>query len=268
MKVTDVNERWENYRKANSSKPNARGNELKRIFLLVNPKEGNKILEVGTGNGYLTFPLAEAVGTSGQVVTTDVSKGNIEDVIEKNKVKGLNLVPTLLPFKEGTLSDPKYNNYFDVVTTIATFHHFDNRLDGTGDSGRRAALKQFYKNLKSGGRLVIGDVLHGTISQKYFDAVDNPIHCSPFGHPHDFFDENSLKKAVEDVGFKDVNVTVEYVPWKFASEEEAGTFIHTIHNAKCTLQESLDLAKEKLGLKKVGDHYELGWELFFLQAIK
>lgn len=268
MKIIDASERWENYRKANSSRPNARENELKRIFSLVNPHGGQKILEVGTGNGYLTFPLAQAVGASGEVVTTDVSQGNIQDVTEKNKSKQLNIKPILLPFNEGVLSEKKYENYFDIVTTIATFHHFDNRTEKTGDFGRKKALKSFYENLKIGGRLVIADVLHGTISQKYFDSVDNPVHCSPFGHPHDFFDKDSLRKAVEEAGFKNIKIEVKYVPWKFDSEEEAGNFIHTIHNAKCSMVESLELARKQLGLKKVDDHYELGWELFFLQAEK
>jgi hypothetical protein len=44
--------------------------------------------------------------------------------------------------------------------------------------------------------------------------------------------------------------------------------VHTIHNAKCTAEESFEVAKNVLGFKKVNEHYELGWELFFLTAIK
>ena len=58
------------------------------------------------------------------------------------------------------------------------------------------------------------------------------------------------------------------MPWKFASQDEAINFVHTIHNAKCTPEESFDVAKNVLGFKKVDDHYELGWKLFFLTAWK
>jgi len=264
----DVTERWENYRKANTNKPSARENELSKIFSLVNPQEGQRILEVGTGNGYLTFPLAEAVGNIGEVVTTDVNEGNINDAINKNKHKNLNVVPVLLSPAQGFLVEDKYKNYFDVVTTIATLHHFDNRLDKTGDSGRKNALKHFYQNLKPNGRLIIADVLHGTISQKYFDAIDSPEHCHPLGHPHDFFDENELRNTVTAVGFRNVQIETAYVPWKFTSIDEAKNFVHTIHNAKCSPEESLAVAEKYLGLKEVDGHYELGWQLFFLTAEK
>ncbi len=65
MKTAEIIKRWENYRKANSDKPHARENELAKIFTLINPQKGEKIWEVGTGNGYLTFPIAEAVGNMG-----------------------------------------------------------------------------------------------------------------------------------------------------------------------------------------------------------
>ncbi len=268
MQILDVLERWENYRKANTDKPGVRENELSKIFFLVNPQKGQKILEVGTGNGYLTFPIAQAVGQEGEVVTTDVNEGNVKDVADKNKLKGFNLVPILLPSKAGLLMEEKYKNYFDTVTTIATLHHFDNRLDKTGDSGRKSALKCFYQNLKVGGKLVIADVLHGTISQRYFDSIDNREHCYPLGHPHDFFNQDQLLTAVQGVGFKNIKIEVISVPWKFTSLEEAKNFVHTIHNAKCSPEESISVADKQLGLKKVDDHYELGWELSFLSAEK
>ena len=54
--------RWEQYRKANSERPEVRENELRHLFTLLEPRSGEKIWEVGTGNGYLTFPIAGAVG--------------------------------------------------------------------------------------------------------------------------------------------------------------------------------------------------------------
>ena len=268
MNTREISKRWENYRKANSDKPGARENELAKIFALINPEEGQKIWEAGTGNGYLTFPLTEAVGKTGQIITTDVSRGNIDDVIKKSKRRKVQIKAMLLSPEKPLLYDKKYKNYFDIVATIATLHHFDNRKEKTGDLGRKNALKYFYKNLKIGGKLVIGDVLHGTISQKYFDAIDNPEHCYPLGHPHDFFTKKELTNAVNRVGFKGVKIKIAYVPWKFSSVKDAENFVHTIHNAKCTKEKSFAVSKKYLGFKKVSGNYELGWDLFFLTATK
>lgn len=265
MNNEEVNLRWQNYRKANFDKPSARENELSKVFQLINPRDGQHILEIGTGNGYLTIPLAKAVGSQGFVLTADVSRENLESV---EKTKGdLHIETRLFSDNEPICKNDELGK-FDIVASIATLHHFDNRSEGTGENNRISALKAFYSYLKPGGKLVIADVTHGTISQKYFDSIDNPKHCHPNGHPHDFFTLERLTEVVKEVGYKDVDVIIEYVPWKFESEEEAKNFIHTIHNAKCTPEESFEISKNVLGFKKVDDHFELGWELFFLTARK
>ncbi len=267
MENQDIAKRWENYRKANSQKPSARENELQKIFSLLNPQNGEKIWEVGTGNGYLTVPLAQAVGRAGEVVSTDVNEGNINDIIEENSQRELNIKAKLLSIDFPLLGD-EYDQYFDSVASIATIHHFDNNKENSGENGRVKAIRAFFNALKSGGRLVMSDPLHGTITQKYFDAIDNPKYCYPNGHPHDFFTKERLQNLVQEIGFRDISMEIVSVPWKFNSQEEAISFVHTIHNARCTPEESFEVAKNTLGFKKVGDYYELGWELFFLIAFK
>ncbi len=267
MKKTGTEERWDNYIKANSEKPDARDNELKKIFSLINPREGEKIWELGTGNGCLTMPIAEAVGKTGEIITTDVFKGNIDSVVKKNRKLKLNIDAKLLPIDSPLLPvNPKEK--FDAIVSIVTFHHFDNRKENTGEKGRVAALRRFYASLRKGGRLVLADGMDGTITQRYFDAINNPIHCYPDGHPHEFISKKRLHNLLKKIGFKDISIKIEYVPWKFESEAEGAKFVHTIHNAKCSAKESFRIAKDMLGFKKVEDKYELGWELFFLTAEK
>lgn len=261
---TGIKERWENYRKANNDRPLVRNNELKEIFNLLNPQAGEIILEVGTGNGYLTFPIADSVRT-GKIVTADVGEDNLRSVIERNT--GDLPIKTMLFNDEEMFSDLK-DGSFDAVATIATLHHFDNRNRRSGERGRIKALKEFNRVLRTSGRLVIADVIHDSISQKYFDAIDNPEHCFPEGHPHDFFKKERLNKLLEEAGFKKINIEVKKVPWQFSSESEAVDFVHTIHNAKCSPEDSFKIAKDYLGFTKINGNYELGWELYFATAIK
>jgi len=266
--VTEIEtlQRWEKYRRANTDRPEARERELRHLFSLLNPAKNERIWEAGTGNGYLTFPLAEAVGPEGKVLTTDVTEGNIEYVRSVNAERGLPIEAILiadgLPALEGAAGS------VDAVASIATLHHYDNRRAGTGERGRRAALGAFYEAVRPGGRLVVSDILHGTNTQKYFDAIDDPRLCAPHGHPHDFFTRDALADAADAAGFKNIVITVEFVPWQFTSLEEARTFVHTIHNAQCTPEESFALAQKILGFKNKKTHHELGWELFYLTAKK
>lgn len=267
MEPERLNTRWKNYRHANSTRPQARERELRALFQRLRPAPNEYIWEVGTGNGYLTIPIAQAVTAGGMVVTTDVEEGNIVDVEARRKSLGLAIKTILLPVERPLLADG-HEASFDAIASIATLHHFDNRAKNTGESGRRNALSTFYRMLKPGGRIVVADVMHDTAAQRYFDSIDNPRYCAPHGHPHDFFTLEKLAEVARESGFVNVSVTKEFVPWTFSSPEEARSFVHTIHNAICTPEESFARAQEVLGFSKKGEKWELGWELFYLTAQK
>lgn len=76
--------RWENYRKANDKFPEVRQNELKFMLRKINPKPADIILEAGTGNGYLTFPIAQNLA-KGKIITYDIIKDNLSQVRKLNK---------------------------------------------------------------------------------------------------------------------------------------------------------------------------------------
>lgn len=265
---TDIAQRWENYRRANSLLPSARENELLKAFELADPAPGERILEVGTGNGYLTFPLAEGVAPGGEIVTADVTQDNLTDVERRNRTRGLKI--QLLHFNEADFTpfSKSFAESFDAIASIATLHHFDDRKKNTGESGRRRVIGEFFNVLKKGGRMVLADPAYGTITQRYFDRIDNPMYCHPNGHPHNFFTLERLTEIVTQAGFQKVDSEILYVPWKFSSPAAAKEFVHTIHNARCSADESFAVAADTLGFKNVDDHFELGWELFFLTATK
>jgi ubiquinone/menaquinone biosynthesis C-methylase UbiE len=258
------NERWENYRLANSRFSHTRQIELLKQLELTNPQEEETIVEVGTGNGYLTFELAKAVGQNGRIITHDYQRSNIDFVERVND--GRFPITTFHQSLDYMLevSDEKA----DRISTIATFHHYDDKSMNTGTTGRQRALNEFYRVLKESGTLVIGDVAHGTVAQRYFDAIDNPLYCHPRGHPHDFLDEKVARELCEGAGFKDIKFKTERVPWIFDNEEQAKEFLHTIHNAKCSPEESLEIAKQHLPYTEVDGKMQIGWELFYLTAKK
>lgn len=257
--------RWNSYRKANGKFPKVRKQELNLMLTKVNPKTKEVIVEAGTGNGYLTFPIARQVGNMGKIITYDIVEENLMEVKELNKKLKL---PIEVKKQKDTYEFEEKDESVDKVVSIAAFHHYDDRSENTGFSGRLRALKEFNRILKNGGKLIIGDVGKNMVSAKYFDAINNPAYCYPTGHPHDFLDKNEMEKLCSQSGFIIESYEVVHVPWTFDSEEQVKEFLHTIHNAKCSPEESLRHAKKYLKFWKEGNKYYLDWELFYLIARK
>ncbi len=260
----EIARRWENYRLANGKFPDVRALELEKQLEYTSPKLGERIVEIGTGNGILTFELARRVGKGGKIITHDYQNVNLEYVMKLNDGRyPIECVSQALDYGLSLENDS-----VDRISTIATLHHYDDRSKKTGSEGREEIINEFYRVLKEGGKLVIGDVAHGTAAQKYFDAIDDPKLCYPLGHPHDFLDEKLAKELCSNAGFKNIEFKIESVPWAFKNEEMAGEFLHQIHNAKCSPEESLNVAKKHIPFWSDFGKFYLGWELFYLTAEK
>jgi len=288
--TSNENERWENYRLANSRFPKVREAQIERQLFYTDPKQGEIIVELGTGNGILTFELAKKVATLsdiegtnmlfgtvsinskglaplGQVITYDYETNNLIHVA-KNKGS----LPILLVHRtaEDSLGLPE--GVVDKVSTLDSLHHYDDRSKKTGTSGRQRVINEVYRGLKKGGLLVIGDIADNTSNQRYFDnEMDNPgspAYCQPRGHPHDFLDEKLARKLCEKAGFKNIEFRVKQIPLMFENEEQAKTFWHTVHNAKCSPDESLDAVKRHLPNWNKDGKFYVGWDTLYLTARK
>lgn len=260
-------QRWESWRLANNLYSSARERELRRLCETLQPRAGERVWEAGTGNANLTRLLAKALVPGGIVVTTDVEKQNTASAVRIAQQEQLPVRALLLPL-ERPLLEPGEEDPFDAVASIATLHHFDDRRLGTGEQGRLKALQAFYAMLRPGGRLALADVLDDSLAQRYFDTIDNPQHAAPHGHPHDFVGRSRLLEMLAQVGFRDIVFEFAYVPWIFSSPQQATDFVHKLHNAAVSPEESFAVAERMLGFTKFGEQYELGWDLFFVSAKK
>lgn len=106
-------------------------------------KTGQRLLDAGIGTGPLELALIRAEILDVQIVGVDLSEQMLNRAKVKlaNKFKNLDLIRldlnSPLPFPE---------NYFDRIASSNTFYILQNQLD---------ALKEFYRVLKPGGRIVI-----------------------------------------------------------------------------------------------------------------
>lgn len=118
-----------------------------RLREILDPKPGERILEVGPGTGYYTLEVAELVKPDGEVDILDLQQEMLDHTVRRAGERGLaNVTPTQsdatsMPYEDGTF-DAAY-----LVTVLGEIPDQD------------AALRELARVLKPGGRLVVGELI-------------------------------------------------------------------------------------------------------------
>lgn len=115
------------------------------VLEAVNATVGSKVADVGAGMGWLTFPLAVAVGESGRVLAIDPSEDGIRVIRDRAQQEQLPQVEAMVASAEQT-GLPE--SYVDAIVWHTMYHD-------VGDRAR--ALQEMFRILKAGGRWVIVD---------------------------------------------------------------------------------------------------------------
>jgi arsenite methyltransferase len=116
-----------------------------KVIAALKIQPGSIVADLGSGGGYFTFRLADAVGPTGKVYAVDVDPDMIDLVAKAAREKSSNNIePILAKANDPLLPKPGV----DLIFTSNTYHHIDNRVAYFGN------LRQ---SLRPGGRIAILD---------------------------------------------------------------------------------------------------------------
>lgn len=115
-----------------------------RLLASAAARPGETVLDIASGTGLVTFPLADAVTATGRVVATDISQAMIDIIRRETEIRGYRQIDAFRADAE-TL-EGLADNTFDLVTCALGFMYFP-------EPDR--ALKEIRRVLKPGGRIVI-----------------------------------------------------------------------------------------------------------------
>jgi SAM-dependent methyltransferase len=105
-------------------------------------KDGEVVVDLGSGSGYFTFPLAAKVAPKGKVLAVDIQQEMLDIIKKKMKEKKVTNIDLIL----GTETDPKLPEAgVDLILLVDVYHEFSDPYEMT------VAMT---KGLKPGGRLV------------------------------------------------------------------------------------------------------------------
>ena len=111
-------------------------------LMVANLKEGDRALDIAGGTGDLSLAFAKKVGSSGQVVHTDINFAMLSTGRDRLLNKGL-VLPTVVCDAEKL---PFPDNHFDVVSVAFGLRNMTHK---------DAALKEMNRVLKPRGKLLV-----------------------------------------------------------------------------------------------------------------
>lgn len=97
-----------------------------RVIEVLAIEAGDRVADIGAGDGYFSFRLADAVGPTGRVYATDVDEAVLRELGEEVRSRGYENID-VVPATEDDSGLP--SGQIDLVFLCNVYHHVENRID-------------------------------------------------------------------------------------------------------------------------------------------
>lgn len=160
---------------------------------LANIKEGETILDLGSGAGFDCFLAANKVGVTGKVIGVDMTPEMLDKARSNAKKGGY----TNVEFRLGEIENlPVADNTIDLIISNCVVNLSENKP---------RVISEAFRALKPGGRVMISDlVLDGELPANIREMVAAYVGCFSGA-----ISKNDYVNIMNNAGFKDVQVVEE-----------------------------------------------------------
>jgi arsenite methyltransferase len=162
---------------------------------LASIKDGETVLDLGSGAGFDCFLASKLVGPKGKVIGVDMTA----EMVARAKDNALRGGYNNVEFRLGEIEAlPVVDNTVDVIISNCV-------INLVPDKGK--AFKEAFRVLKPGGRLMVSDiVLLKKLPEFVRESVDAYVGCISGALMKDIYLE-----AIKSAGFKDISVVDESI---------------------------------------------------------
>lgn len=160
---------------------------------LASLKEGDVVLDLGSGAGFDAFLAAQRVGKSGRVIGVDMTPEMLKKARANAEKGGYKNVE----FRSGEIEElPVEDNSIDVIISNCVINL---------SPDKKAVFKEAHRVLKTGGRLMVSDLVLGKDLPKALkDSVEAYVGCLAGAIKKDEY-----LKLITMAGFQEVKVVSE-----------------------------------------------------------
>jgi SAM-dependent methyltransferase len=241
-----IGKRSSDYRDALTIYASAWRSDIACMKRFLKPAPGERILEVGAGNGYFSTAIAECVGPDGLLVASDPSIEQLADLQTGGACGNIRVVPA----SADTL-DINFNG-FDAIWSRGAVHHVTDKT---------SAFTRFADLARPGGRLVIADIFAGTPLARYFDSFIARS-CST-GHEVAFLSREFAESLCALTGWGQPAFHEVITPWEFERREEIGVFLQLLFSATpdYSAEDCLEAADQFLSVSETASGWALMWPM-------
>ncbi|WP_452218668.1 arsenite methyltransferase [Lacinutrix undariae] len=158
-------------------------------------KEGDTVLDLGSGAGNDAFVARRIVGDTGHVIGVDMTEAMIKKANENKQKLGYSNVDFVLGEIEAL---PLKDNSIDVSVSNCVLNLVPNKTK---------AYQEVYRVLKPGGHFSMSDiVLRGTLPKGIMEAAEMYAGCISGA-----LQQEDYIEAIKDAGFKNITITKERI---------------------------------------------------------
>jgi len=202
---------------------------------LASLKEGETVLDLGSGAGFDCFLAADKVGKNGKVIGIDMTP----EMIEKARENARQGDYTNAEFRLGEIENlPVADNSVDVVISNCVINLVPDK---------RRVFKETFRVLKPGGRLMVSDIV---LLRELPDFIKNSIEAY-IGCLSGAIMRDEYIDAIEAAGFQDARIADEAsFPVDCMANDPTAKVI--MENFKIPPQEVADIASSVVSIKVYG----------------
>jgi ubiquinone/menaquinone biosynthesis C-methylase UbiE len=199
---------------------------------LASLKEGETVLDLGSGAGFDCFLAATRVGDKGRVIGVDMTP----EMLEKARENARKVNSTNVEFRLGEIENlPVADRSVDVVISNCVINL---------SPEKRRVFNETFRVLKSGGRLMVSDIV---LLKELPEEIKNSV-AAYVGCVAGAITKKEYLEAIQAAGFKETKVLGEATfPTEFLANDPTAREVGK--NLKLSREKAKDLASSVVSIK-------------------